>query len=153
MYIQRRFPRGSVVKNPPANVGDGGSIPGQEAVFLPGESHGQSSLVGYSPWGHKESDTTDVSHIPAAPATCSLLRYQRPAPRVMFGEPTWKNSNHQNLSFTVGFILTVVHPMDFDTYIITFISHYNCVNYFHCPKNSLCSTYSSPQMILILLCL
>ena len=27
-------------------------------VFLPGESHGQRSLVGYSPWGRKESDTT-----------------------------------------------------------------------------------------------
>ena len=27
-------------------------------VFLPGESHGQRSLVGYSPWGHKESDMT-----------------------------------------------------------------------------------------------
>ena len=26
-------------------------------VFLPGESHGQRSLVGYSPWGHKELDT------------------------------------------------------------------------------------------------
>ena len=26
-------------------------------VFLPGESHGQKSLAGYSPWGHKESDT------------------------------------------------------------------------------------------------
>ena len=26
--------------------------------FLPGESHGQRSLRGYSPWGHKESDTT-----------------------------------------------------------------------------------------------
>ena len=25
-------------------------------VFLPGESHGQRSLVGYSPWDHKESD-------------------------------------------------------------------------------------------------
>ena len=25
-------------------------------VFLPGESHGQRSLVGYSPWGCKESD-------------------------------------------------------------------------------------------------
>ena len=25
------------------------------AVFLPGEFHGQRSLVGYSPWGHKES--------------------------------------------------------------------------------------------------
>ena len=28
-------------------------------MFLPGESHGQRSLVGYSPWGHKESDTTE----------------------------------------------------------------------------------------------
>ena len=28
-------------------------------VFLPGESHGWWSLVGYSPWGHKESDTTE----------------------------------------------------------------------------------------------
>jgi len=26
---------------------------------LPGEPHGQRSLVGYSPWGHKESDTTE----------------------------------------------------------------------------------------------
>ena len=29
-------------------------IPG----FLPGEFHGQRSLVGYSPWGGKESHTT-----------------------------------------------------------------------------------------------
>ena len=28
-------------------------------VFLPGESHGQRSLVGYSPWGQKESDRTE----------------------------------------------------------------------------------------------
>jgi len=27
-------------------------------VFLSGEFHGQRSLAGYSPWGHKESDTT-----------------------------------------------------------------------------------------------
>ena len=27
---------------------------------LPGESHGQRSLVGYSPWGQRESDTTSV---------------------------------------------------------------------------------------------
>ena len=27
-------------------------------VFLPGESHGQRSLAGYSPWGCKDSDTT-----------------------------------------------------------------------------------------------
>ena len=28
-------------------------------VFLPGKSHGQRSLAGYSPWGHKESHTTE----------------------------------------------------------------------------------------------
>ena len=28
-------------------------------VLLPGESHGQRRLVGYSPWGHKGSDTTE----------------------------------------------------------------------------------------------
>ena len=28
-------------------------------VFLPGKSHGLRSLEGYSPWGHKESDTTE----------------------------------------------------------------------------------------------
>ena len=31
------------------------------AVFLPGESHGQRSLAGCSPWGHKDSDTTEVT--------------------------------------------------------------------------------------------
>ena len=63
------FPGGSAVKNLPANAGDVGSIPGlgrspgggngnPTPVFLPGESHGQRSLVGYSPRGHKESDKT-----------------------------------------------------------------------------------------------
>ena len=30
-------------------------------VFLPGESHGRRSLVGCSPWGRTESDTTDAT--------------------------------------------------------------------------------------------
>ena len=29
-------------------------------IFLTGESHGQRELVGYSPWGHKELDTTEA---------------------------------------------------------------------------------------------
>ena len=42
-------------------------------VFLPGEFHGQRSLVGYCPWGHKESDMTErlmpsLSLAPAAMA-------------------------------------------------------------------------------------
>ena len=63
------------VKNLPANAGDIrdiGSIPGSgrfpwrrawqpTPVFLPGESHGQRSLVGYSPQCLKESDTTEVT--------------------------------------------------------------------------------------------
>ena len=31
-------------------------------VLLPGKSHGQRSLVGFSPWGHEESDTTVRFH-------------------------------------------------------------------------------------------
>ena len=31
-------------------------------VFLPGKVHGQRSLVGYSPWGFKELDTTEHTH-------------------------------------------------------------------------------------------
>ena len=38
-------------------------------VFLPRESHGQRSLVGYSPWGCKESDMTE-----ATLHTCRKLR-------------------------------------------------------------------------------
>ena len=30
-------------------------------VFLPGEFHGQRSLAVYSPWDHKESDTTEAT--------------------------------------------------------------------------------------------
>ena len=50
------------------NAGDTGSIPGLgrspgggHGLFLPGESHGQRSLVGYSPCGYKESDTPEVT--------------------------------------------------------------------------------------------
>ena len=31
-------------------------------VFLPGKSHGQRSLAGYSPWHHKDQDTTEQLH-------------------------------------------------------------------------------------------
>ena len=47
-------------------------------VFLPGESQGWRSLVGYSPWGHKELDTTEQLHFTSlyraitAPKTQSL---------------------------------------------------------------------------------
>ena len=62
-----------VLKNPSANAGDirdMGSIPGwgrspggrhaTHSSILAGESHGQRSLVGYSPWGLEEFDTTET---------------------------------------------------------------------------------------------
>ena len=33
----------------------------QPIPILPGKSHGQRSLLGYSPWGHKEADTVTVT--------------------------------------------------------------------------------------------
>ena len=64
------FPGGSEVKASACNVGDLGSIPGSgrspgegNSNPKPGESHGQKSLVGYSPQGHKESDTTERLHL------------------------------------------------------------------------------------------
>ena len=68
-----------MVKNLPVSAGDtgdmglilglGGSSGQPTPVFLPGVFHGQRSLVGYSPWGHKESDTTErVTH------TCEIYK-------------------------------------------------------------------------------
>ena len=71
----------AVVKNPPANQGDirdTGWIPelgrspgvgnGNPApVFLPGKFHGQRGLVGYSPWGCKEPDTTEDTQTHPSP--------------------------------------------------------------------------------------
>ena len=37
--------------------GEGNGLP--TPVSLPEKSHGQRSLVGYSPWGRKELDTTE----------------------------------------------------------------------------------------------
>ena len=62
--------QGSDGKESVCNAGNLGSIPGlgrspwkrawkPTLVFLPGESHEQRSLAGYSPWGLKGSDPTE----------------------------------------------------------------------------------------------
>jgi len=66
------FPGGSDGKESPCNAGRitprfnpwVGKIPWRREwlptpAFLPGKFHIQKSLVGYSPWGHKESDMTE----------------------------------------------------------------------------------------------
>ena len=67
------LPGDSVVKNTPASagdLGDAGSVPGSEKSLgvrngkplqysCLENSMGKRSLLGYSPWGHKESDMTE----------------------------------------------------------------------------------------------
>ena len=67
--MRRGFPGGLTVKNLLAMQETwvcslGWEDPLEKAVaaytsILPGESRGQRSLVGYSPWGHKELDTAE----------------------------------------------------------------------------------------------
>ena len=73
MQASRDFKVAYLVKNLPPNSGDSRdavSIPGSgrysgggkqqpTPVFLPGESHGQRSLAGWSPMDHKELDMTE----------------------------------------------------------------------------------------------
>ncbi|MDD0538512.1 hypothetical protein PS023_23415, partial [Shigella sonnei] len=69
-YMQIDFPGALDGKESACNAGNPGSIPGlgrslgdgngnSLQCILPGEFHGQRSLVGYSSWGHKELDTTE----------------------------------------------------------------------------------------------
>ena len=70
MSIFEGFPGGSDVKEPACSAGDTDSTPGSGRSPGKGngnplqyscleKSHGQRSLADYSPWGHKELDTTE----------------------------------------------------------------------------------------------
>ena len=99
-----------VVKNPAANAGDvrdTGSVPGSGKipwrrawkpipVFLPGESHGQRSLAGYSPWGHEEFDTTER----LSTYTCILLiTSSNSTCRLVYTQENWKHMFTQKLIY------------------------------------------------------
>ena len=85
------FPGSTVVKNLPASAGRckrHGFDPGvgkiswrrkwqHTLVFLPGKFSGQRSLVGYSPWGHRELDTSEHTRIQYMP-------YEQTAPSWSF---------------------------------------------------------------------
>ena len=73
LRILTEIPGGSDGKASACNAEDPGSIPGSgrspwrrkwqpTPVLLPGKFHGRRSLVGYNPWGRKESDMTEQLH-------------------------------------------------------------------------------------------
>ena len=73
LKLEAGFPGGSEGKASACNAGDLSSIPGwgrfpwrrkwqPTSVLLPGKPHGWRSLVGYSPWNCKDSDTMEQLH-------------------------------------------------------------------------------------------
>ena len=89
----RAFLGSAVVKNLPTRAGDTGDAglnPGfgrfpwrrewlPTPVFLPGKYHQQRSLVGLSPWGHKELDMTERLGMHTGCASQKLLRALQPS--------------------------------------------------------------------------
>ena len=67
-------------------------------ILLPGKSHGQRSLVGCSPWGRTESDTTKWLHFHFSPTPLSLFtflhwrRKWQPTPVFLPGESQGQGS-------------------------------------------------------------
>ena len=118
MYLNLIKSCGSDGKESVCIAGDLASIPGLRRspwrwewqptpVFLPGEFHGQSSLVGYSPWGCKELDVTEHSSFQFSsvaqlcptlcnPMDCSLCPWNSPG----------KNTGEGSHSLVQGIFLT-----------------------------------------------
>ena len=69
-------------------------------MFLPGESHGQRSLAGYSPWSYKESDTTEVTSSSSTAAYGLLTEEQ--IQNHPIGIHTWGCSPNSGLRVTVS---------------------------------------------------
>ena len=75
------------------SIGKDSTLPLQETwewqptpVLWARESHGQRSLAGYSPWGHRESDTTEaMKHVrtqcPSLASACQQLFFCLPVPQ------------------------------------------------------------------------
>ena len=94
-------------------------------VLLPGKSHGQRSLVGYSPWDPEESDTTERLHfhfhaLQKAMAThSSVLAWRIPGTGEPGGLPSMGlhsrtrlkrlSSSSRSMNGSLKFILEIQH--------------------------------------------
>ena len=107
-------------------------------VLLPGESHGRRSLVGYSPWGRKESDTTGQLHfhfhfkIRLRMTGSDLRSSHKKNPNVIFineADKKWQN-HHELYSWLLAVILKLFWPVpNWNGFIIYYIKSYK---YFIC---------------------
>jgi len=75
-------------------------------VFLPGESHAQKSLVGYSLWGHKESDMTEHSTAPL-----NLIKHLAPKYFSNFSCPFISHCFHPRFSHHCLLLRSLTEPL------------------------------------------
>ena len=83
-------------------------------VFLPGESHGQRNLAGYSPWGHKELDTTEqLSNILTHyfPPSLSFLRKWQLQSTSYLRQSPWSHSPILFFPLYGRYIISMVDPV------------------------------------------
>ena len=66
-------------------------------AFLPGESHGQKSLVGYSPWGCKELDVSEAIQHTSNSQQVYLLETER-------GQKVWRCGQMEVLNLIIFFL-------------------------------------------------
>ena len=67
------------------------------SVFLTGKSHGRRSPVGYSPWGHKEADTTQHAHVRSVDARNWTRGSLRNGQTVTEAKPTLPSCDCQSI--------------------------------------------------------
>ena len=91
-------------------------------VFLPKKSHGKRSLVGYSPWGHKELDMTEWPALSKQGIKSSERKQimsngewcpnEELVKKTNTYKPTWSESSSESESEVTQSYLTLCDPMD-----------------------------------------
>ena len=125
------FPGGSDGKKSVFSVGDLGSIPrsGRSAgegndyslQYLSGEFHGQRSLSGYSPWGCKESDTTEPTFQKCGPSSfLTWLPYGQTQPS------NWTELNWWSENAVSAFSFKLAETSFMALYMDRLCQHFEC---------------------------
>ena len=85
-------------------------------VLLPGKPHGRRSMVGYSPWRHKESDMTERHHsltqIHETGSALYPLRVQHPVAQAVHLLPTPNHTSSMSLLYTFRGDRSLCHHLD-----------------------------------------
>ena len=82
-------------------------------IFLPGESHGQRSLARYSPWGHKESDTTEATEYTHIRKQCIENSTRFNLQECSFqGLPWWSSSSGSELQMQGPWVQSSPRELD-----------------------------------------